>query len=114
MIPTPWTVDVHRFEPGATDDYGNPADAWTETAITLPVHFVAPASSVETYRPLRDLLVTDRAVGAPKHANLPGPRDKVTWEGEEYRVEGEPADYTFGPWENPVAGVTFLLRRVEG
>jgi hypothetical protein len=75
---------------------------------------VAPAASVEPYRQNRDLLTTDLAVGAPKSVDLPGPRDLVVWAGEDYTVQGDVADFTFGPWDNPHAGVTFLIRRVEG
>jgi hypothetical protein len=114
MIPTPHTVTVRRFEAGAEDAHGNPVDAWSATELSLPAHFVAPATSAEPNRQNRDLLTTDKTVGAPKHANLPGPRDLVSWGGEDYRVEGEVADYTFGPWSNPAAGVTFLIRKVAG
>lgn len=113
-IPTPWTVEVRRFEPGATDDYGNPTEAWSETPLDLPVHFVAPAATVEPYRENRDLLTTDLAVGCPVSDNLPGPRDLVTWGGDDYTVQGDVADFTKGPWDHPDAGVTFLIRRVEG
>ena len=112
--PTPWTVGVRRYEEGATDGHGNPVDAWSATELEVPAHFVAPAATVEPYRQNRDLLVTDLAVGAPKTANLPEPRDLVVWQGEDYRVEGDVEDFTYGPWTNPDAGVTFLLRRVEG
>lgn len=114
MIPTPYTVSVRRFESTGDDGYGNPVDSHSESTLDLPAHFVAPATSAEPNRANRDLLTTDKTVGAPKHANLPGPRDLVTWQGDDYRVEGEIADYTFGPWSNPAAGVTFLIRRVEG
>jgi hypothetical protein len=112
--PTPHSVGVRRFESTGDDGYGNPVDSHSATVLDLPVHFVAPAESVEPYRQLRDLLLTDLAVGAPKVDNLPEPRDLVVWEDEDYTVEGDVADYTFGPWTNPDAGVTFLIRKVEG
>ena len=34
--------------------------------------------------------------------------------GDEFEVDGPVADWTSGPWSNPVAGVTFDLNRVEG
>jgi hypothetical protein len=114
MIPTPYTVGVRRFEATGDDGYGNPTEGHSEAVLDLPVHFVAPAQSVEPYRQLRDLLTTDLAVGAPKSDDLPGPRDLVVWAEQDYTVEGDVADYTFGPWNNPAAGVTFLIRRVEG
>jgi hypothetical protein len=114
IVPTPYTVGIRRFESSGDDGYGNPTESHSETVLDLPVHFVAPAQSVEPYRELRDLLTTDLAVGAPKVDNLPESRDLVVWEGEGYHVEGDVADYTFGPWTNPAAGVTFLIRRVEG
>lgn len=114
MIPTPHTVGVKRYQAGAKDDLGNDVDSWADTALELPAHFVAPATSAEPFQPNRALLTTDKTVGAPKHANLPGPRDIVVWQGEEYTVEGEVADYTNGPWANPAAGVTFVIRKMAG
>ena len=40
--------------------------------------------------------------------------DRVVWRGEEFEVDGEVADYTSGPWRNPVAGVVINLKRAEG
>lgn len=113
-IATPWEVSVRRFESTGDDGYGNPVDSHSATVLSLPVHFVAPAATVEPYRENRDLLTTDLAVGGPKTDNVPGPRDLVVWQDEDYRVEGDIADFTFGPFDNASAGVTFLIRRVEG
>jgi hypothetical protein len=113
--PTPHSVGVRRFESTGDDDgYGNPTDSHSATVLDLPVHFVAPAQTVEPYRQNRDLLLTDLAVGCPKVDNVPGPRDLVVWEDEDYRVEGDISDFTYGAWTNPDAGVTFVIRRVEG
>ena len=113
--PTPHTIGVRRFEEGATDAHGNPVDEWdADRVLDVAVHFVAPADTVEPYRDHRDLLRTDLAVGAPKVDNLPDNRDLVVWQGEDYRVEGDVSDFTFGPWTHPHAGVTFLIRKVEG
>ena len=38
----------------------------------------------------------------------------VEWLGEVYFVNGDPRDYTRGPWPSSVAGVVFELRRTEG
>jgi hypothetical protein len=113
-IPTPWSVGVRRFETSGTDAHGNSTETHSESVLSLPVHFVAPAGSVEPYQQNRDLLTTDLAVGAPVSDDLPTPRDLVVWEDEDYRVEGDVQDFTFGPWDHPDAGVTFLIRRVEG
>jgi hypothetical protein len=113
-IPTPWSVGVRRFEATGDDGYGNPTVGHSETVLSLPVHFVAPAATVEPYRENRDLLTTDLAVGCPVSDNLPGPRDLVVWADEVYTVQGDVADFTKGPWDHPNAGVTFLIRRVEG
>ena len=55
-----------------------------------------------------------------------GEHDRVVWPfvqdntgavllaGDEFEVDGPVADWTNGPWPNPVAGVTFNLNRVEG
>ena len=40
--------------------------------------------------------------------------DLVVVDGKDYPVDGQPDDWTRGPWANPVAGITVYLRRVEG
>lgn len=113
MLPTPHTLYVKRLVSQDADVHGNPTTTYG-TPAPLPAHFVAPAQSVEPYRENRDLLLTDRVVGAPKSDALPGRRDMVTWQGDDYTVQGEVDDWTDGPWEFPGAGVTFVIRRVEG
>lgn len=113
MIPTPHTLQVRRLASGVPDTHGNPSVTYGEPT-PLAVHFVAPAQSVEPYRQNRDLLLTDRVVGAPKSVGLPGPRDVVVWQGDDYTVEGSVDDFTAGPWAFEAAGVTFVIRRVEG
>jgi hypothetical protein len=119
-IPTPWSVGVRRFETSGTDAHGNPTETHSATVLSLPVHFVSPVgsagrfASVEPFRENRDLLTTDLLVGAPTSDDLPTSRDLVVWNEEDYRVEGAVADFTRGPWDHPDAGVTFIIRRVEG
>ena len=40
--------------------------------------------------------------------------EPFTLGGEEYEVEGRPADWTHGPWPHPTAGIVVELKRAEG
>jgi hypothetical protein len=53
-------------------------------------------------------------IQADKTTDMPGYRDVVVVDGKDYPVDGQPDDWTRGPWANPVAGVTVYLKRVEG
>src|SRR5699024_12445153 len=45
-IPTPYAVQRFPFQPGATNDYGNPVDGWADPVGVL-VHGWAPPSADE-------------------------------------------------------------------
>lgn len=106
-------LQVRRLQLGAEDAHGNQAEAhgdpepWT-------VRGYAPGANVENGDPHRDLSVILWTVYADVSADIPAERDLVVLGGVEYAVEGRPADWTKGPWANPVAGVVVELKRAEG
>lgn len=75
---------------------------------------VDPGRSMEPYLPNRDLSNVEYAIHADRTGDVPTARDEVQVDGEWYAVDGEPADWSRGPWHNPVAGVVVLLRRTDG
>lgn len=112
MIPTPYTLTVRASSPGPKDDFGNPTTVWTERP--WQVHAVAPGASTELYQPNRDMSRIAHMVLAPASDDVPTEADEVLVDGEWFKVDGAPDDYTRGPWVNPVAGVVVMLRRDEG
>ena len=125
VIPTPWTIG-HRVwsSSGEPDAHGNVEDVWADP-VAVAVHAVSPRLSDEPVEARRHLVVEGLTVYAPAGTQV-GEHDRVVWPfiqdgtgavllaGDEFEVDGPVADWTSGPWSNPVAGVTFDLNRVEG
>lgn len=124
MIPTPWTVGVRAWSQSGRDAHGNPVPSWAPP-VPVRVHAVGPRVQTEPGEPNRTVVVEGLTVYAPA-GTVVGEHDRVVWPfkvddtgavtfaGEEYEVDGDVADWTSGPWPNPVAGVTFDLTRTEG
>lgn len=112
-VPSPYTVQVRRFVAGGDDGYGNATDSWG-SASDWRVRSIAPGSMEEPGRTNRDLSVVEFTIHADASADVPGVRDLVVVDGVEYAVNGEPDDWTRGPWANPAAGVAVELRKVNG
>lgn len=124
VIPTPFTIGVRPWAPGAIDAHGNPADEWGPP-VTVAVHAVAPRVSDEAAEPRRHQVVEGLTVYAPAGTRI-GEHDRVVYPwvvddtgavllaGDEYDVDGPPADWTKGPWQHPTAGVVAQLKRTEG
>lgn len=126
MIPTPWTVGrrVWSSDDAQTDAHGNPAESWADP-VPVPVHAVSPRLSDEPGEARRHVVVEGLTVYAPAGTTV-GEHDLVVWPfvvddagtvllaGDEFEVDGPVADWTLGPWDNPVAGVAFNLTRAEG
>lgn len=110
-VPTPHVIGVRTYSPGATDDRGNPVDAWS-AAVDVVVQGVAPGAMDEPGVGARDLSLIVWTVYAPAGTEI-GPRDLVVWRDREYRVEGEGRDWSAGPWPSS-AGVVYELLRAEG
>ena len=111
-LPSPYTLGVRRYVPGAKDARGNPVDAWADP-IDLPVSGIAPGAMQEPGLPLRDASEVAFTVYLPAHENMPTERDLVTYGGVDYPVNGRPKDWGQGPF-GFTAGWTFELRNPEG
>ena len=112
-LPTPWLLHVRRWAPGEPDRYGNVIDTWGGIE-PWPVHAYWQSTPEERQAAGRDLLTDARTVIAPATADRPTYRDLVVIDGLEFRIEGEPADYTHGPWPMPIAGLVYNVTRAEG
>lgn len=111
-LPLPHSIGVRHFIPGEEDAHGNPVDFWSPP-VERAVHGLAPGVQDVPSNPNRDLSIIEWTVYAPAGFQIDD-RDIVVIGGKEFTVEGHVKDYTLGPWDNPVAGVTFELRRAEG
>lgn len=114
MLPKPWTVGHRVWSQSGRDAHGNAVDSWADP-VDVPVHAVAPLvrEGREPDSGNRSLVVDGLQVFAPAGVRF-GPHDRVVWRGGTFEVDGETADYTAGPWANPVAGVVINLKRSEG
>ena len=112
MIPSPYTVRVRTATAGDEDEFGNPSTVWAEH--DWAVRSIDPGASVELYQPNRDLSRIVYSIHADKSPQVPDAGAEVLVDGEWFKVDGHPDDYTRGPWVNPVAGVVVMLRRDEG
>jgi hypothetical protein len=112
-VPSPYRVQVKRWQAGTVDDYGHPVDTYSRPHAWW-VRSIAPGAMAEPTSPARDMTVVAWTIHADNTTDVPGPRDLVTIAGVDYAVNGTPADWTNGPWPNPVAGVVVELRRVDG
>lgn len=104
---------VRRLTSGAEDAHGNAARTFA-APVEWEVWGVAPGGMAEPYYPNRDLSDIAWTVFAPASDDVPTGRDRVDFEGETYEVNGDPKDWTHGPWEHPAAGVVVELKRAEG
>ena len=112
MIPTPQSITVHRYTLGAPDAHGNAAESWVADVAPTLVHAVAPGASAEALQTGRDVSKVAWTVYAPT-GTVVAARDRIVWRGDLYFVNGEPRDYTFGPFGR-FGGVVIELRRTEG
>lgn len=106
-----YQLGIKRYQEGVTDAHGNPVESWSAPE-TVDVFAVAPTSSTEPPASGREAVISGLSVLAPVGV-LVAPRDRAVWNGEEYSIEGELADWTTGPF-GFLPGVQFNLRRVEG
>lgn len=105
------TLGIKRYLEGAEDAHGNPVEGW-EPAEYVKVFAVAPTSSQEPSESGRDAVITGLTVLAPVDVVIDA-KDRVLWNGIEYTVEGDVADWTTGPF-NFKPGIQFNLKRVDG
>jgi hypothetical protein len=107
-------LQVRRRQVGAKDKHGNKVTTYASPE-PWTVRGYAPGANVEANANLhRDLSIILWTVYADASDDAPGELDHVLINGVEYAVEGRPADWTHGPWHNPVAGIVVELKRAEG
>lgn len=110
-----YVIGLKRYQAGAVDRYNKPTDSWL-AAVDIEVYAIAPKSSDEPFEVGRDAVVTGLQVLAPAGTVI-GRKDRIVFEGEEYTVEGEIADWTYSPYHTGLledAGIEVNLKRVEG
>lgn len=112
-IPTPWVLTLRRFSTVVDDSHGNDIPVYGDPE-PWPVHAYAPGANDEPGVANRDLSMILWTVHAPAAEPIPRERDLVTLEGDDYRVDGRPRDWSKGPWPFPEAGVVVYLVRAEG
>lgn len=126
MIPTRQCVGVRSWSASVgVDAHGNPSSGWADP-VPVAVHAVAPRVAEEPGDPRRFAVVDGLTVYAPAGTRVAA-EDRIVWpvtvdrdgtldttEGTEWEVDGPVADWTRGPWVNPVAGVTFDIVQVRG
>ncbi len=114
MLPTPYLLTVRTVTAGAEDEFGNPTPVTADHS--WPVHAIAPGAMDEPGAPNRDASLVLWTVYAPKSSDQPSASSLVRLPGqtEWLAVDGEPKDWTLGPWSNPIAGLVVELRRADG
>lgn len=104
------TIAVRRFTTGAKDRHGNATTGHLEPQ-DVQVFAVYPTVSDEAQVGRSDV-TEGLTVLAPTGTEI-GPHDVVLWLGDPYEVNGEPGDWSHGPF-GWAPGVAFNLKRTEG
>lgn len=113
MLPTPYVLSVRRWQTGTTPNAHGYSEGSHGAPETFSVHSVAPGPSLEAMAAGRTTAQVAWTVYAPAGVSI-NSKDLVTFNGTEYGVVGDSLSYTFSPWVNPIAGVTFELKKMEG
>ena len=108
-----WLLGVKRRTTGAPDPHGN-ATQTLGAAEDWWVWGVAPGDNVEPGQPNRDRSDIAWTVFAPADVSAPSATDVVVVSGRDFEVDGEPEDWTLGPWGPGNAGLVVKLKRMEG
>lgn len=112
QIPTPYSLLVVQRSTGASlDALGNAVTGWS-VPVAWPVHAWHQGPSPEAVRQGREVSSVAVTVYAPTAPLVQ--EDRVTIGADTFEVIGPPADWTNGPWANPVAGFEVQLKRMEG
>jgi hypothetical protein len=108
-----WLLAIRRPTTGSPDSHGNatetlgdPEDWW--------VWGVAPGDNVEPGQPNRERSDVVWTVFAPADGYGPTAQDVVVVDEKDFQVDGEPEDWTRGPWGPGNAGLVVKLKRMEG
>ena len=103
---------VRRLVSGTEDAHGNSSSTYG-APVAWTVRGLAPGSMAENLID-RNSSEVEWTVYADDSPQVPTEADIVVVDGDEFTVNGRPADWTRGPYPNPQAGVVVELRRVEG
>lgn len=104
---------IERYEEGEEDAHGNPTQGYGDPEAAL-VFGVAPKTSDEPFEAGRPSIETvTHEVYAPFGFPLSS-RDRVTYLGEVYEVDGPRKDWENGPYSGDRPGSVFELKRVGG
>lgn len=112
IVPSPYRVTIRARTEGVKDAFGNVTVSWPER--DWWVRSVAPGAMADPANPNRDLGEVAYTIHADADSQPPTRLDKVVIDGEPFDVDGDPGNWTRGPWPNPVAGVVVELKRSEG
>lgn len=114
MLTQVYALTVRTPVATETDEYNNDRRTWVESPWV--VSGIAPGATEEPVRSNRDPEQVAWTVYGPKQGCPPSSESEVRLPGdtEWYPLDGRPRDWTFGPWDNPVAGVVVELQRIEG
>jgi len=112
-FPTPYTVGISTYSIGSLDAFGDPIASWS-APVSVGVYAVAPGTPGEDYEPGRDVSRIPMVVLGPASSlGDIGARDRITWAGRTYEVDGEPEDFDHGPFGFE-PGCRVRMIRVEG
>ena len=112
VVPSPYRVTIRARAEGVKDAFGNATTTWASRHWW--VRSIAPGAMADPANPNRDLGEVAYTIHADADSSPPGRLDEVEVGGEVFVVDGDPGNWTNGPWPNPVAGVVVELKRSEG
>lgn len=107
-----YTAAYRAYHLGPKDSYGNRQKLHSDP-VEFPVFWVAPGAMDTFTAPGRDASAIVWTLATPSPCPVLE-HDLVILDGDEYRLNGRPKDWTKGPWPNPVAAVIIELIRKEG
>ena len=111
MFPFGESVQIEARVVGGEDSHGNPVETFSP-AVTVEGCAFDPGGSVETMEPGREAVVSSPRIFAPS-GTVVTRRSRVQVRGENYVVDGDPAD-----WRNPftgwMPGVVITLEKADG
>lgn len=105
------TVGWERFEAGATDSHGNPAEGWMPS-VPLGIYAFNPGGTEETLFPGHERVISTPTIYVPSDKIL-SPQDRVNVRGLLYEVQGVTRDFR-NPFNSSMNGCSVDLKRVEG
>lgn len=105
-------IGIRRYSPGLRDAHGNVSSSYAASVEAL-AFAVYPVTSDEA-QVGRDDVTIRLTVLVPLGTEI-GPRDRVSVPGHEgdFDVDGDPADWSTGPF-SWAPGLAFNLKRTEG